>query len=142
MLQIREIKNEELDQLYELRNEVLRKPLGMNLYDEDFSKEKEWIKIGAFENEILIGCLMLSEINQNTIKLRQMAVNKYYQAIGIGRQIVKFAENWCLQNNILCIELNARVEAIVFYKKLGFNTVGDYFEEVGIQHLKMMKMLK
>jgi hypothetical protein len=40
----------------ELRNEVLRKPLGMNLYDQDLSAEKEYIRIAAFINGKLAGC--------------------------------------------------------------------------------------
>ena len=35
------------------------------------------------------------------------------------------------------IYLNAQLDAIGFYKKLGFVSVGIEFEEAGIQHQKM-----
>lgn len=39
----------------EMRNEILRKPLGLSIYDEDLGQEKPYFHIGAFENERLVG---------------------------------------------------------------------------------------
>ena len=37
----------------DLRNKVMRIPLGLNIYDEDFSFEKNAIIVGAYEEEML-----------------------------------------------------------------------------------------
>jgi predicted GNAT family N-acyltransferase len=139
-ISIRKITENELPKLYELRDEVLRKPLGMNLYHEDFTQEKDWIKIGGFdEQNNLIACVMLSQINDDTMKLRQMAVATNCQGHGFGRQIVAFAEVHCLMYKFKKIELHARANAMDFYKKLNYVQIEKPFLEVGLEHWKMKK---
>jgi predicted GNAT family N-acyltransferase len=125
----------------ELRNEVLRKPIGLNLMDEDLSEdETQQIFIAKNENKI-IACLMLKKNGSQKIKLRQMAVDKEFQYKGIGAKLVKIAEQFCLQNNYGEIELHARHNAILFYKKLGYEISSNEFEEVGMPHFKMSKTI-
>jgi predicted GNAT family N-acyltransferase len=140
-MEVRLIQNSELDKLYALRHAVLRVPLGLNLYDEDFIREANWIKIGAFSGDDLIGCVMLSALQNNVIQLRQMAVDKGFQRKGVGRKIVEFAEQWCKENAIVKIELHAREAAMQFYLQLNYVCIGDVYIEVGIPHYTMYKML-
>jgi predicted GNAT family N-acyltransferase len=140
-MEVRLIQNSELDKLYALRHAVLRVPLGLNLYDEDFTREANWIKIGAFSGDDLIGCVMLSALQNNVIQLRQMAVDKDFQRKGVGRKIVEFAEQWCKENAIVKIELHAREAAMQFYLQLNYVCIGDVYIEVDIPHYTMYKML-
>lgn len=39
------------------------------------------------------------------------------------------------------VVLHARENAIEFYTKLGYSVVGEWFQEVGIPHKKMIKSL-
>ena len=41
--------------MVQLRNDILRKPLGLNLTEEELDKEKDQVLIGAFEEEIGTG---------------------------------------------------------------------------------------
>ena len=50
----------------DLRNKVMRIPLGLNIYDEDFSFEKNAIIVGAYEEEELIGVGTMS-YSDNTV---------------------------------------------------------------------------
>jgi len=140
-MEVRLIQKSELDKLYALRHAVLRVPLGLNLYDEDFTREANWIKIGAFSGDDLIGCVMLSVLQNNVIQLRQMALDKDFQRKGVGRKIVEFAEQWCKENAIVKIELHAREAAMQFYLQLNYVCIGDVYIEVGIPHYTMYKML-
>jgi predicted GNAT family N-acyltransferase len=140
-MEVRLIQNSELDKLYALRHAVLRVPLGLNLYDEDFTREANWIKIGAFSGDDLIGCVMLSALQNNVIQLRQMAVDKDFRCKGVGRKIVEFAEQWCKENAIVKIELHAREAAMQFYLQLNYVCIGDVYIEVDISHYTMYKML-
>jgi predicted GNAT family N-acyltransferase len=135
---IRVIPDSEKLQLYELRNKVLRLPLGLNLYDEDLSAEQDQIAFGAFDNDILIGCLMLVLKQDNKeAKLRQMAVDSTFQGLGIGKKLVLAAHDYLISQQCEKVVLHAREEAVDFYVKLGYQIFGAPFTEVGIPHVAM-----
>ncbi|MBN2891989.1 MAG: GNAT family N-acetyltransferase [Bacteroidales bacterium] len=126
----------------ELRDKILRKPLGMVFTDEFLSQDKEQINIAAFDNEIMVGILLLKKINDKILKMRQVAVDENRQGQGIGKQMVIFSEKYAKQNGFTLIELNARDTAIPFYQSLDYKIVSEEFFEVGISHKKMEKDLK
>ena len=45
----------EYRQMVDLRNEILRKPLGLSLKKEELDREKDDILIGAFEEDKMLG---------------------------------------------------------------------------------------
>ncbi len=49
----------EYQQMVQLRNDILRKPLGLKFDPEELEKEKDEILIAAFEEEKMLGCCML-----------------------------------------------------------------------------------
>ncbi len=124
-----------------LRNEVLRIPLGMSLYDEDLSTENSQWHIGAFFESELVGVLLLVPIGNNVIKMRQVAVNFPFQGKQIGSKLVSFAENLAVLHGFNKMTLHARQTAVPFYLKLGYEIVSDEFTEVTIPHFKMQKSL-
>ena len=128
-------------QVLELRNRVLRIPLGLNLADEDLSEEKDQFTIVILKEEKVAASLMLKVMGEGKLKLRQMVVDTPFQKSGLGSILLGYAENFCLLNNYLDIELNARQPAVGFYTKSGYSVVGDEFEEVGIPHVRMEKQL-
>ena len=85
--------SEEYQLMVKLRDEVLRKPLGLSFDTEELEKEKNEILIAAFDEEDIIGCCILSDIGMQKIRLRQMAVHDSVQGKGIGASIMSFAEN-------------------------------------------------
>jgi predicted GNAT family N-acyltransferase len=128
------------DQELQLRNEILRKPLGMDLFNDDLSKEVNDIHIGLFRNEELVGTLILTPGN-GYVKMRQVAVAETARGLNAGTQMVQFSEQVAREKGFPRIELNARKEAVRFYLKNGYTTVGDEFMEIGIPHYKMIKEL-
>lgn len=56
---------------------------------------------------------------------------------GLGTDLMNKAIDYFKQNKIKSIVLNSQISAVKFYKKLGFNTVGEEFIEAGIPHIKM-----
>jgi ribosomal protein S18 acetylase RimI-like enzyme len=127
--------------MVQLRNDILRKPLGLNFTAEELEKEKEEILIGAFEEEKMLGCCMLITMDPATVRLRQMAVLNNQQGKGIGRALMQFAENIARDRGFRKITMHARKTAIGFYEKLGYEVNGDQFEEVSIPHFIMEKVL-
>lgn len=126
-------------QVYDLREEILRKPLGLSLANEDLSGEKDEIILAAFSGNEVVGCLIIHKKDKETVKLRQMAVAAGQQGTGLGRLLMDAAENWVRQNGYSRIELHARKVAAGFYEKLGYQYKGDEFMEVLIPHFLMTK---
>ena len=128
-------------QVVMLREEVLRRPLGLSLKDEDLSGEAAEYILAALNDEEVIGCVLLKPITAHELKLRQMAVNPYHQNRGIGAAIVKAAIELGHKEAFREITLHARIPAVPFYERAGFTPVGGVFTEVGIPHQSMQKQL-
>lgn len=134
--------SKEYEQMVQLRYDILRKPLNLHFNNEDLEKEKEDILIGAFEEDKILGCCLLTKISDNEIRLRQMAVQNNLQGKGIGASLMHFAENISRDKGYESITMHARKTAIGFYKSLGYTIAGDEFTEVSIPHYKMEKKLR
>jgi predicted GNAT family N-acyltransferase len=132
--------------MVDLRSEVLRKPLGLSFSAEQLQQEINDIFIAGFtaidNNETLAGGCILTPISENTVQLRQMAVSPALQGKGVGREIIAFAEAYARNNGFDVLTMHARKEATGFYQKLGYQSCGEEFTEVGIPHYEMRKNLK
>ncbi len=133
--------SKEYQQMVNLRNDILRKPLGLSFSPDELDKEKDEILIGAFEDEKMLGCCMLIKESPSVVRLRQMAVLNNLQGKGIGRALMQFAENIARDRGFRKITMHARKSAIGFYEKLGYHVTGDEFQEVTIPHFTMEKPL-
>ena len=131
----------EYQQMVNLRNEILRKPLGLSFDKEELDKEKDDILMGAFEDEKLLGCCLLTRMDPFTVRLRQMAVPNNMQGKGVGRALMIFAENIARDLGYRKLCMHARQTAVGFYEKLGYSISGEPFEEVTIPHYIMEKSL-
>jgi len=131
----------EYRQMVKLRDEMLRKPLGLGFSPEELEEEKEHMLIAAFEEEDILGCCMLVEENIKTVRLRQMAVLNDLQGKGIGRALMTFAENIARDRGFKVLSMHARKNAVGFYEKMGYKIAGDEFVEVTIPHYLMEKKL-
>jgi N-acetylglutamate synthase-like GNAT family acetyltransferase len=131
----------EYQQMVQLRNDILRKPLGLGFDKEELEQEKEDILIGAFEDERILGCCMMSKVDAATLRLRQMAVPNNMQGKGVGRALMIFAENIARDLGYRRLCMHARSTAVGFYQKLGYRTAGNEFTEVTIPHYVMEKDL-
>jgi predicted GNAT family N-acyltransferase len=125
----------------ELRDKILRKPLGLNILDENLQGEINDYHICATIDLMTIGVLILKKINETTMQMKQVAVDESVRGQNVGRKMVNFAEQIAKDSGKLTIVLNARETAIPFYEKLNYLKMGDEFIEIGIPHIKMMKNL-
>lgn len=129
------------DKMVKLRNDVLRKPLGLHFTDDELQKEKNNLLIGSFEDGEITGCCMLVEEDLQTVRLRQMAVLNPLQGKGMGRALMQFAENLARDRGYKRITLHARKNAVGFYEKMGYRRKGSEFTEITIPHYVMEKEL-
>jgi len=121
-----------------VRDSVLRIPLGLSFDPEQLIQENTDVHlIAKLENRVVATMILTPAIA--AAKMRQVAVLPEFQKGGIGRDLVSKFETIASEMNFDKIELHARANAVPFYEKLGYSIVGDWFEEVGIPHLKMEK---
>jgi len=133
--------SKEYKQMIKLREDILRRPLGLSFDEKELEEEKDNMLIGAFEDEDMLGCCMLVEEKPGTVRLRQMAVLNNLQGKGIGRALMTFAENLARDHGYKVLSMHARKNAIGFYEKMGYKVAGDEFIEITIPHYVMEKQL-
>ncbi|HNE94299.1 MAG TPA: GNAT family N-acetyltransferase, partial [Chitinophagaceae bacterium] len=126
-LKIIDHNSKQYKQMVDMRYNILRKPLGLAFSLEELEREKEDILIGCFEEDKLEGCCLLTKVDKNTLRLRQMAVLSGLQGKGIGRVLMIFAENIARDKGYHKIIMHARKNSVGFYSKLGYSTVGNEF---------------
>ena len=125
-----------------LRDDILRKPLGMSLYDQNLEEEKDHIHIiGKSLEDNVIAYLQFKIIDEKLAKMQQVVVLPKYQSMGVGKSLVNFSEKFISNIGIYSILLHAREPVVGFYEKLGYEKFGEKFLEVTIPHHKMNKNL-
>jgi len=131
----------EYQQMIKLRNDILRRPLGLSFSPDELAKEKEDILIGAFDDDEMLACCLMTKVDNKCLRLRQMAVQNNLQGKGIGASMMSFAELVARDKGFKKLVMHARKTAVGFYEKLGYKVAGDEFEEVTIPHYLMEKKL-
>ena len=134
--------SQEYAQMIQLRDSILRKPLGLYFNPEELTREKDDVLIGAFEDDKLIGCCLLTRDGHHSCRLRQMAVSSNLQKKGIGASLMTFAENVARDRGYETLTMHARKSAVGFYQKFGYSIASDEFFEVTIPHYVMEKRLR
>lgn len=143
MLKIRTVRHgtPEYWETIQLRRRILRTPLGLDFDPEDLAKETRDLHIAAFSLAQLVGCLVLTPVSEEAIKMRQVAVDDQIQGKGIGTEIVLHSERVARERGYKQMVLSARDTAVPFYERLNYAKEGDMFEEVTIPHFMMSKSL-
>jgi GNAT superfamily N-acetyltransferase len=124
-----------------LRDKVLRIPFGLSITNDDLSGELGDFHFGAFCRGILIGVLILTPIETQAVKMRQVGVEEAYRSRRIGSSLVTHAEEFAKSRGMKRIELHARKPVVPFYEKLGYTKTGPEFIEVTMLHQSMLKEL-
>ncbi len=131
------------NELVKLRYKILLEPLGLKFLDSFRNKEANYLHIGCVEqlDDKLVGGLILAPLDNEKIRLMQVAVDTVYRGEGIGRELVKYAEKRAKEAGYSKIIMHAMLSVVGFYEKLGYHAEGDVFDEQGITFLKMVKDL-
>ena len=127
----------------ELRHQILRIPLGMDLFDgtyDDLSQEVRYYHFGAFnEDDELVASVLGIPTSIHEVRIKQMVVTIKLQNQGVGKRLFMAFEAYLLNLGFQVFVMHARNSAHGFYLNLGYEILGDEFEELGIPHYKMTK---
>lgn len=131
-----------IEQIIDLRYEVLRKP--WNQTRQSVTDDFEEIAINAYieKDGEIIACGRLQNNGNGIGQIRYMAVNNVFQGKGLGKLIVAKLEDEAKRMQLKTIELQARENALDFYKNQGYILIETSFKLWGIiQHYSMSKHL-
>lgn len=143
------IKPISAEETYAVRHPMLRqgRPIEDCVFKGDHKAST--IHLGVFVNNVIVGVLSAYQKNHATIEsissyqIRGVAVFAAEHRKGIGKALMKHAEQLLTHKGIDLIWLNARINAIDFYKSLAYSQEGDAFNIAGIgTHYCFYKKLK
>lgn len=143
-----EIKKIPASALYPIRHEILRKgePIEKCIYPNDNAETTT--HFGLYEKNILVGVISIFETSNalfsdaKQFQIRGMAVIEKYQKKGYGAALVNEAVAFLKTNeDNYTLWFNARIIAVGFYEKLGFEKIGDAFEidTIGVHYIMYKK---
>jgi N-acetylglutamate synthase-like GNAT family acetyltransferase len=90
------------------------------------------------EQSSVAGCALVA-FSANGAKIRRIAIDGGSQGRGVGRQLIKTAEQAAFDRNFGAVMLPARVTAREFFEKLGDKATSEIFTEVTIPHREREK---
>jgi predicted GNAT family N-acyltransferase len=133
---------DEFQQYYALRFQVLRQPWNQPTGSEQDSSDANSLHYMAIYNHNLAAVARLQFNSPSVAQVRYMATAEPFRGKGIGKKLMKHLETVTLENGRKEIFLQARENAVGFYKSLGFTIIEKtflLFDE--IQHYSMRKLL-
>jgi GNAT superfamily N-acetyltransferase len=130
----------EWQQYYHLRWEVLRKPWNQPPGSEKDAEENTFHHLAVFENDLILGVGCIKMVNNKEVQIRFMAVANSRQRKGVGVSLMNALEVEAFSRGANKVLLHAREIAVPFYEYCGYSIVEkSYLLFDSIQHYLMSK---
>lgn len=131
---------EELNQYYQLRHEILRAPWHQPPGSEKVNDDNEAIHLCLIIDDLMIGVCRLHFNNADEAQIRFMGIKAEYRNLKLGDYLMVAAENISKSNHCKSIFLQARGNAVPFYERNGYHIEAKTFLLFDtIQHYAMRK---
>lgn len=124
-----------------LREQILRKPLGLTMSQEELADDAIRRHFCAVELGAVIGMVSLRPLDEETLHLKQLAVSQDKRDSHVGTRLLAHAEAWGANAGFRLMIAHARIGAEGFYFKRGYAQEGEPFEEHTIPHVRVTKQL-
>ena len=126
-------------EITDLRYEILQAPFGV-VRDDSWNDEDPAYRhlVAIAEDGTVVGYAQLI-VHDEDAQIRQVAVGEAWQRLGVGSQLIATLVRRADEEHATQIWLNARVPAIGFYERLGFEAVGGTFNtgRTSLPHRRM-----
>lgn len=144
MIRVKVVENDvELQQAYDIRRKVFIEEQNCPEEEEFDGFDDEAIHFIAFRSGQPIGTSRYRKTEKG-LKLERFAVLEEERGAGAGKRLVQTTLAHIEQQHYekgTLLYLHAQINALHLYSHMGFEIVGDKFEEVGIEHFKMEKRI-
>ena len=124
-----------------VRIRVFQREQGINIARDFDDKDPESIHIVAYLAEMPVGTARMRLLEDGAGKIERVAVLKEFRKRGIGKQLIKYALYVLKSERIKIARLSSQKPVKNFYKQFGFSEFGDVFDDAGIRHIMMEKIL-
>ncbi len=125
-----------------LRTRIFVEEQGVSESDEIDGRDGDCVHFLVRRESAPIGCARLRPLGGEEAKIERVAVLAPLREAGLGRRIMDAMEAEALRRGWPELILHAQIQVVGFYRRLGWRSVGDEFEEAGIVHLEMAKRLE
>ena len=88
-------------------------------------------------NGLATGTARIRDTGNGGVKIERVAVLASHRNKGIGKALMLRTMEDARAKGAVTIAINAQCHAEVFYRALGFNRIGDIFDEADIPHVRM-----
>ena len=123
-----------------LRERVFVGEQGVSPSEEHDGRDAEATHLVATLGGRTVGCARLRAL-EATAKVERVAVEATLRGHGLGRRLMEAIEAEARAQGLAEGVLNAQIDVVDFYERLGWERVGKTFVEAGIVHLRMEKRL-
>lgn len=124
------------------RNAALRAPLGRMLLPEELARDENYQHFAAFtDSGEVVGTVLLDALSGTLGRARQVSVHETARGMGVGAALMRRVEEDARKRGLTEMVLHAREAAVPFYIRMGYHTEGEYFDEIGLPHIRMCKAL-
>lgn len=102
-------------------------------------RDPRCIHVLAYLDEAAVGTARIDV--EQAGKVGRLAVLAKYRRQGIGRALMERCHEIAERQGLEQVWCHAQVAAVPFYERLGYRVTGALFEEAGIDHRRMTKVL-
>lgn len=139
--------NDRIDDCIALRMEVFVREQGVPLeleidrYDSPASGCGHFLLLDEARDSLPAGTFRAYFETDDTVHLQRICLLKEYRGRGLGRAMLRYAEQYYKKKGARRFTLGAQCYAVPFYEKCGYFCVSDVFDDAGIPHRMMEKEL-
>ena len=112
-----------------LRNNELKLSSGKQLLFQAPREEKNDLHLVVKRGNRVVGTLLLHPISNECAQIKQVAVDAHFQGVGLGKNLLIYAEQIARSFGFCFVFLTGRKQAWGFYEKLGYQAISDDYEE-------------
>ena len=110
------------------------------LYEMEMGEDNHGYHFGAFSANELVAVVSLFQ-NGDDFQFRKFAVDESMQGKGVGNSLLQYITDFALKEGGKRLWCNARITAIGFYLKYGFEHTGKLFTQNGFDYEILEKKL-
>ncbi|SOD15106.1 GNAT family N-acetyltransferase [Pedobacter xixiisoli] len=135
-----ELSVDELYQILKLRNEVFIVEQNCPYLDLDEKDQKGLHLVGYEGNNIAVYTRLLPKgISYADVSIGRVITAKAYRSLGLGKVLMQQSIKACHESfGQAPIRISAQYHLVKFYGSLGFEALGNPYDEDGIPHIEML----
>lgn len=137
----RKLTSTEFEQALQVRFRVFVDEQKVPESEERDHDDKTAIHFGAFDQNTIVATGRVVIIEDQG-KIGRLAVLKPYRGHNIGISLLNTIVAYCTNQGLSQVYLGSQIQALDFYHKAGFTAEGGIFDDAGIPHRLMRKILK